>query len=55
MVKERRIREAREGDEEPRVLSLAGGGSLSDKGRRESSDTFPILEVVDVDLVFYLS
>lgn len=55
LVKERRICEAREDGEEPRVPPLAIDGSLSDEFWREPSDTFPILQVVDVDLVFYLS
>ena len=55
LVKERRIGEAREGGEEPRVLSFTPDGGLSDEIWSESSDIFTVLEIVDVDLVFYLS
>ena len=54
LVKKRRVGEAREGGEEPRIFSFAPDGGFSDKLWRESSDAFPILEVVDVDLVFDL-
>jgi hypothetical protein len=55
LVKERRVGEARKDREEPRVLSLAQYRGLPDEIRSESSDPFPILEVVDIDLVFNLS
>lgn len=49
-----RVGETREGGEEPRILSLSPDGSLSDELWSEPGDTFPVLEVVDVDLVFDL-
>jgi len=55
LVKERRVGEARKGDEEPRVLSFAPDGGLSDELWSEPSDAFSILEIVDVNLVFDLS
>ena len=55
MVNERRVGEARKDGEEPRMLSLCPDRDVSDEVRGESSDSFPILEVVDVDLVFDLS
>lgn len=54
LVDERRVGEAGEDGEEPRMLSLSPDGGLSEEIRSESSDPFPILEVVDVDLVFDL-
>lgn len=55
LIKERRVGEAREGSEEPRVLSFSPDGGFSNKLRSEPSDAFPVLEVVNVDLVFDLS
>ena len=54
VVKERRVGEARKGCEEPRVLSFGPDRGLSDELRGEPSDTFPVLEAVDIDLVFDL-
>lgn len=55
LIKERRVGKAREGGEEPGVPPFAPDCSLPNKFRSESSDAFPILEVVDVYLVFDLS
>ena len=54
LVKERRVGKAREGGEEPRMPPFAPDGSLPDKLWSEASDGLPILEVVDVYLVFDL-
>jgi len=54
LVKERRVGEAHEGSEEPRVVSFTPDGRLSNELRSEPSDAFSI-QVVDVNLVFNLS
>jgi len=54
LVKERRVCEAREGGEEPRLLSFTPNGGLSDEIWSEPSDAFTVLEIVEVDLIFDL-
>jgi hypothetical protein len=54
LVNERRVGEARKGGEEPRVFSPSRDRGLSDETPCKLSDPLPILEIVDVDLVFHL-
>ena len=55
LVDERRIGEAREGGKEPRLLSLAINRDLPDELFGDSSDPFPVLEVIEVNLIFHLA
>ena len=55
LINERRIGEARKDGEEPRIFSLSPDRGLSNEILSESSDTCPVLKVMDVDLVFDLT
>ena len=55
LVDERRIGEAREGGKEPRLLSLAINRDLPDELFGDSSDPLPVLEVIEVNLIFHLA